>query len=260
MRAVRTSETLFEGLEGYDFPPRYLQVGAAGLRMHYVEAGDPDAAPVLMLHGNATWSYLYRRMIPVCAAAGHRVIAPDLIGFGRSDKLTRIGDDSYRVHVEWLTALIVGLDLRDITLFCHDWGSLLGLRVAAEHESRFARIVIGNGALPIANRHAPHRRLHTAGVLAARAYTAIGPDVPVSWIVNLGCRRTLTPGERHAYDVPFTAKGSLAGARAFPASPSTHSAEPRGSREPRGVGDARPLGEAVPHRLQRRRSDHPLLG
>ena len=146
MKALRTPEDRFAGLPGYDFEPHYVDID--GLRMHYVDEGPADAAPVLLLHGEPSWSYLYRKMIPPLVAAGHRVIAPDLIGFGKSDKPTRQSDYSYAGHVAWMTQFIEILDLRDITLFGQDWGSLIGLRVATENESRFARIAIGNGALP----------------------------------------------------------------------------------------------------------------
>lgn len=119
--------------------------------MHYVEDGPRDGQPVLMLHGEPTWSFLYRKMIPVFAAAGYRAIAPDLIGFGRSDKPSEMDDYSYQRHLDWVLALIEQLDLRDIVLVCQDWGSLLGLRLAAEHPDRFARITVGNGGLPTAS-------------------------------------------------------------------------------------------------------------
>ena len=135
MEYLRTPEDRFERLLDYPFAPHYVDVG--GLRMHYVDEGPADAPPVLMLHGEPTWSYLYRHMIPVCAAAGHRVIAPDLIGFGKSDKPTRIDDYSYQSHMDWMLSLLDQLALTRITLVCQDWGSLLGLRLAAENPHRF---------------------------------------------------------------------------------------------------------------------------
>ncbi|CAN0604802.1 unnamed protein product, partial [Ectocarpus sp. 12 AP-2014] len=125
------------------FEPHYAELG--DLRMHYVDEGPGDASPILMMHGEPTWSYLYRHMIPVCAAAGHRVVAPDLIGFGKSDKPTSIDDYSYQQHMDWMQAFIDQLDLNNITLVCQDWGSLLGLRLAAENPDRFRAIVVGNG-------------------------------------------------------------------------------------------------------------------
>ena len=184
--------------------------------MHYVDEGDPAAAPVLMLHGEPTWSYLYRHMVPVCAAAGQRAIAPDLIGFGRSDKPTSRGDYTYARHVAWMTEFVHKLDLREITLFCQDWGALIGLRVAAENEERFARIVIGNGALPIADRDARPGLSSMLAFLTWRTFATVSPAFPIGRIVDTGCLKKLTPGERRAYDAPFAASGSKAGARTFP--------------------------------------------
>ncbi len=142
----RTPDNCFDNLPGYDFEPHYID--CKGYRMHYVEEGSAEGEPVLMLHGEPTWAYLYRKMIQPIAAAGHRVIVPDLIGFGRSDKPAEISTHSYAFHVENVSHFIRELDLNNITLVCQDWGSLIGLRVAAENEERFARIVVGNGGLP----------------------------------------------------------------------------------------------------------------
>ena len=146
MDFVRTPDTRFKQLLDYPFEPNYVDLD--NLRMHYVDEGPANASPILMLHGEPSWSYLYRHMIPVCAAAGHRVIAPDLIGFGKSDKPTSIEDYSYQTHMEWMQQFIDKLDLNNITLVCQDWGSLLGLRLAAENPERFRAIVVGNGMLP----------------------------------------------------------------------------------------------------------------
>lgn len=142
----RTPDECFKDLPGYNFAPYYIDCN--GYRMHYVEVGNSEAEPVLMLHGEPTWAYLYRKMILPVADAGYRVIVPDLIGFGRSDKPADIATHSYAFHVDNIKTFIESLDLRNITLVCQDWGSLIGLRVAAENESRFARIVVGNGGLP----------------------------------------------------------------------------------------------------------------
>lgn len=213
MNVTRTPDSAFADLPDYPFAPHHAEVGD-GLRMHYVDEGDRSAAPVLMLHGEPTWSYLYRHMIPVCAEAGHRVIAPDLIGFGKSDKPDAKGDYTYQRHVDWMTDFITGLDLRDITLFCQDWGSLIGLRVAAEREDRFARIVVGNGALP--DGSAGFALSQKAAFLTWRTFATYTPVLPISRIVATGTLRKLTAGERRAYDAPYTAPGSKAGARAFP--------------------------------------------
>jgi len=146
MKSLRTPDSRFENLPGYEFEPSYIDVDE--LRLHYVDEGPRDGAVVLLLHGEPTWSYLYRHMIPPLRDAGFRVIAPDLIGFGKSDKPAQKSDYTYASHVGWMQQFIVALDLNDISLFCQDWGSLIGLRVAAENEQRFARIALGNGGLP----------------------------------------------------------------------------------------------------------------
>jgi haloalkane dehalogenase len=169
-----------------------------------------------MLHGEPTWSYLYRHMIPVCVAGGSRVLAPDLVGFGKSDKPADRGDYSYQRHVDWIEGFIRALDLKGVTLFCQDWGSLIGLRVAVQNEDRFERIVIGNGALPTADARTRPHVLNLLAFLAWRTFATYSPNLPVSRIVNAGCLRTLSPGERRAYDAPFSLPESKAGARAFP--------------------------------------------
>ena len=153
MQSVRTPDSRFSDLPGYPYAPKYQQLG--DLRMHYVDEGKANASPVLMLHGEPTWSYLYRKMIPVFTQAGYRALAPDLVGFGRSDKPTRISDYSYQTHLDWLGQWIEAMDLRDITLVCQDWGSLLGLRLAVAMEDRFARVVVANGFLPTAHHSVP---------------------------------------------------------------------------------------------------------
>lgn len=205
---IRTPDERFENLPDYDFEPHYLEV--EGMRMHYVDEGPRTAAPVLMLHGEPTWSYLYRHMIPPFVAAGHRALAPDLIGFGRSDKLTSQSDYTYQRHVDWMTEWITALDLRDITLFCQDWGSLIGLRVAAENPDRFARLVIANGFLPTADRSTP------PAFRIWRAFARHSPVFPIGRIVDTGSLRKLSARERVAYNAPFHTRAALAGARAFP--------------------------------------------
>ncbi len=206
---VRTPESSFERLPNYPFAPHYVDVG--GLRMHYVDEGPSDADPVLMLHGEPTWSYLYRHMIPIVAAAGHRVIAPDLIGFGKSDKPTRIADYSYQSHMNWLLSLIEQLDLQNITLVCQDWGSLLGLRMAAEQQDRFKAIVVGNGMLPTGEEKVP------PAFKLWRGFALNSPWFPIARIVEFGSFRSFSKGERRAYDAPFPSRKFKAGTRAFPA-------------------------------------------
>jgi haloalkane dehalogenase len=206
--ALRTPDARFADLPGYPFAPNHVDID--GLRMHYVDEGPREAPVVLMLHGEPSWSYLYRKMIPPIAAAGLRAIAPDLIGFGKSDKLPRMADYSYLRHVEWVKAFINRLDLRDITLFCQDWGSLIGLRVAAELEPRFARIVVGNGFLPTATTAVP------PAFKLWRAFASYSPWFPIGRIVAAGCRSRLDPAVIAAYDAPFPSAKYKAGARVFP--------------------------------------------
>jgi len=153
MKALRTPDSRFRKLPDYNFGANYVDIG--GLRMHYVDEGPRDADPVLMLHGEPSWSYLYRHMIRPIANAGFRAIAPDLIGFGKSDKPRRSSDYSYFGHVTWMRQFLEKLDLREITLVCQDWGSLIGLRLAAENEQRFAMIVLANGGLPTGYQQMP---------------------------------------------------------------------------------------------------------
>jgi haloalkane dehalogenase len=208
VESIRTPDERFANLPDYPFAPHYTEVD--GLRMHHVDEGPPDARPVLMLHGEPTWSYLYRRMIPVFAAAGYRAVAPDLVGFGRSDKPTKIADYSYQQHLDWLTTWLEAVDLRGITLVCQDWGSLLGLRLAAENPDRFDRIVVANGFLPTGDRDPG------AAFKVWRAFATYSPLFPIGRVVATGTRRTLSPAERAAYDAPFPSSRYKAGARAFP--------------------------------------------
>ena len=146
----RTPDERFEDLQDYPFEPHDVEVDRelGKLRMHYVDVGPKDGEPILLMQGKPSWSYLYRKIIPPLAAAGHRVIAPDLVGFGRSDKPAERTDHSYQNHVDWMMQFVTDLDLKNVTLFCQDWGSLIGLRVVTEVPDRFSRVVAGNAALP----------------------------------------------------------------------------------------------------------------
>ena len=208
MHVLQTPDARFRDLPGWTFPPRYVRVG--GLRIHYVEAGPADAPPVLLLHGEPSWSYLYRKMIPPIAAAGLRAIAPDLVGFGRSDKPARRRDYTYARHVAWLRGFIEALDLRGTTLICQDWGGLIGLRLAAENEARFARIVAANTALPTGD--APPGRAFRLW----RLFSQLAPRLPIGRIVGAGCATGLAPAVVAAYDAPFPGERYKAGARQFP--------------------------------------------
>src|SRR5208283_3809408 len=151
MDFLRTDDRHFQGLPAFDYAPNYLAVDdgeGAQLRMHYVDEGSRTGQTILCLHGEPTWCFLYRKMIPEFVEAGFRVIAPDLIGFGRSDKPVRRADHTYQRHVDWVRSLLLQLGLSDTTLFCQDWGGLIGLRVVAAHPERFARVVAANTFLP----------------------------------------------------------------------------------------------------------------
>ncbi len=213
MDVLRTPESRFVGLDGYDFAPHYIEVtdAASGmpLRIHHLDEGPADAAPVLLMHGEPSWCYLYRNFVRPLAAAGHRVIAPDLIGFGRSDKLGARTDYTYERHVQWMSDWLVALDLSDITLFCQDWGGLIGLRLVAAFPDRFARLVIANTGLPTGSGSSP-------GFDQWLQISQTIPDFPAGMIVNMGCSRDLSPAEIAAYDAPFPDERFKEGARQFP--------------------------------------------
>src|SRR5215468_2392185 len=208
MEFLRTPDDRFAKLPGYKFEPHYVEVD--GMRMHYLDEGPREAAPVLLLHGEPSWCYLYRKMVPILAAEGHRVLAPDLVGFGRSDKPVQRTDYSYQRHVDWMRALIETLDLRGITLMCQDWGGLIGLRLAAEHDDRFARIVAANTFLPTGDIPPGD------AFLAWQKYSQETPDFHAGGIVRGGCVTDLPPQVVAAYDAPFPDDRYKAGARQFP--------------------------------------------
>jgi haloalkane dehalogenase len=214
MEILRTPDEQFDGLPGYDFAPRYVDVpnpdGGDALRMHYLDEGPVDASPVLMLHGEPSWSFLYRKMVPIITGAGLRAVAPDLIGFGRSDKPGDREDYTYQRHVDWVHAFVNALDLRDITLVCQDWGGLLGLRVVAEQPDRFARVVAANTFLPTGDRHPGD------AFLAWQEFSQTAPMLPVGRIVNGGCTTDLSEDVIAAYDAPFPDETFKEGARQFP--------------------------------------------
>ena len=205
---LRTPEARFARLPDFPYEPHYTQVG--GLRIAHIDEGPRDAAPVLLMHGEPTWSFLYRKMIPVLLAAGHRVIAPDLAGFGRSDKPVRKADYSYQNHVLWMCAWMQANDLKRITLFCQDWGSLVGLRMAAQFPERFDRIVLANGGLPTGTGPVP------PAFKIWRAFARYSPWFPIGRIVKAGCALGLGPEEVAAYDAPFPTRRHRIAARLFP--------------------------------------------
>ena len=214
MKVLRTPDERFDSLPGYGFAPHYADVpdGDGGtLRMHYLDEGPVDGPVVLLMHGEPSWCYLYRTMIPVLVEAGLRCIAPDLVGFGRSDKPTERSDYTYARHVEWVRTLVVDvLDLRDATFFGQDWGGLVGLRVVAESSDRFARVAIGNTGLPTGLEPI------TDAFLQWQEFSQSTPDFSVGIIVSMGCAEPMAPEVAAAYDAPFPDDSYKAGARVFP--------------------------------------------
>lgn len=205
---LRTPEERFANIPDFPYTPHYLELD--GLRVAYIDEGPRDAAPVLLMHGEPTWSYLYRKMIPGLVAAGHRVIAPDLIGFGRSDKPSRKSDYSYANHVAWMAAWMERMDLQNATLFCQDWGSLIGLRLVTHSPERFARVVLANGGLPTGVGAVPR------AFKLWRAFARFSPWFPIGRIVNSGCANKLSTAEIAAYDAPFPSGRFEMAARLFP--------------------------------------------
>jgi haloalkane dehalogenase len=208
IESIRTPEERFRNLPGYSFQSRYTEV--AGLRLHFLDEGTPDADSVLLLHGNLSWSYLYRKIIPILSSAHHRVVAPDLIGFGQSDKPVRREDYSFQRHVDWMRRLIELLGLRDITVVGHDWGGLIALRLAAEDQSRFARIVASNTFLPVG--HTPPSK----ELLQLKKMSLEVPDLRPSEMVQKLTVSEVLPEVLAAYDAPFPEEKYKAGARIFP--------------------------------------------
>lgn len=220
MNILRTPDDRFAGLPDFPFEPHYVELDD-GVRVHYVDEGPADAAPVLLLHGEPSWCFLYRRMIPVLVEAGHRCIAPDLVGFGRSDKPADQDDYTYQRHVDWMrAALFDRLDLRRITLFGQDWGGLVGLRLVADAPDRFDRVVIGNSGLPTGDR--PPNEAFLAWQTFAREAKAFD----VGRIIDGGCTTQLPPEVIAAYDAPFPDDTYKAGARRFPSLVPTSSDDP----------------------------------
>ncbi len=214
MQTIRTPDDRFASLPDYPFAPHYHDIpdeDGGTLRVHYIDEGPATAAPVLLMHGEPSWSYLYRHMIPILADAGHRVIAPDLVGFGRSDKPTEQADYTYARHVAWMRSLLFDrLDLTDVTYFGQDWGGLVGLRLVAESPERYARVAIGNTGLPTGDA-AP-----SDAFMAWQKFSQEADDFPVGGIINGGTATDLSPEVIAAYDAPFPDDRYKAGARIFP--------------------------------------------
>lgn len=213
MQALRTPDARFANLPGYAFTPHYLQVDdteGGELRLHYLDEGAADAPVVLLLHGEPSWCYLYRKMIPLLVSAGYRVVAPDLIGFGRSDKPSQRSDYTYQRHVDWIRAVLQQLDLQGITLVCQDWGGLIGLRLVAEHPERFARVVAANTMLPTGD-HNPGEAF-----LKWREFSQTVPVFPTGMIIQRAVTCPLPPEVIAAYDAPYPDESYKEGARQFP--------------------------------------------
>jgi haloalkane dehalogenase len=213
MDVLRTPDERFEGLADWPYAPRYHTVTDADgtdLRIHYVDEGPRDGAPVLLLHGEPSWGYLYRKIIAGLAAHGRRAIAPDLIGFGRSDKPASRSDYTFERHVAWMSQWLTDLDLKGLTLFCQDWGGLIGLRLVAAFPERFDGVIVSNTGLPVGTGA-------TEGFQAWLNFSQNAPELPIGLLLNGGSQRDLTAAEIAAYDAPFPDDRYKEGARQFPA-------------------------------------------
>jgi len=213
MEFLRTNDSCFENLPEYDFLPNYLMVDdteGGQLRLHYLDEGPKEAAPILLMHGEPSWSFLYRKMIPLLTEAGHRVIAPDLIGFGRSDKPSHRTDYTYQRHVDWISSMLEQLKLKDITLVCQDWGGLIGLRLAAEQSQLFSGIVAANTMLPTGD-HDPGEAFKNW-----QKFSQETPEFNAGKIIKGGTTTELSAEVISAYNAPFPDETYKEGARQFP--------------------------------------------
>jgi len=214
MQVLRTPAERFEALPDFPFEPHYVEIddGEGGrLRVHYVDEGPRDGQTVLLLHGEPSWCFLYRHIIPQLVDGGCRVITPDLVGFGKSDKPTEKSDYTYNRHVNWMQAAIIDhLDISDATFFGQDWGGLIGLRLVAENASRFARVVISNTGLPTGDHPL------TEAFMAWQHYSKTSPEFEIGGLINAATVRELLADEVAAYDAPFPDDTYKAGARIFP--------------------------------------------
>lgn len=213
MKTLRTPDARFANLPDYPFQPHYATIRDADgteMRQHYVDEGPRNAAPVLLMHGEPSWSFLYRKMISGLVAKGHRVLAPDLIGFGKSDKPTEQSDYTFERHVKWMSDWLTALNLQNITLFCQDWGGLIGLRLVAAFPDRFARVVVGNTGLPVGTGM-------TEGFKQWLTFSQSVPELPIGEIVSMGTKNGLSDAVKAAYIAPFPDESYKAGARRFPA-------------------------------------------
>ena len=213
MKILRTPDARFANLPDFPFTPHYCEVrdsDGTALRIYYLDEGPRDANPVLLMHGEPSWSFLYRKIVANLAARGHRVVAPDLVGFGRSDKPAEQLDYTFERHVRWMSDWLVATRLTDITLFCQDWGGLIGLRLVAAFPEKFARVVVANTGLPTGEGF-------SAAFQQWLEFSQSIPVLPVGQIVGMGCKRGLSEAEKAAYDAPFPDESFKTGARRFPA-------------------------------------------
>ncbi len=224
MQTLRTPDDRFLNLPGYNFEPHYAEINdqdGGTLRVHYLDEGPAGAAPILLMHGEPSWSYLYRHMIPGLVAAGHRVIAPDQVGFGRSDKPTEQSDYTYARHVAWMSDLVIDhLDLRNVTLFCQDWGGLIGLRIVAADPDRFARLIVSNTGMP------DGRGTPSEAFLNWQEFSQTTPDFSVGTLLQMSTVTELSDDVVAAYDAPFPDDTYKAGARIWPALVPTSTDDP----------------------------------
>ena len=207
-RVLRTPDKCFDGIADFPYTPNYVRAG--GFRIHYVDDGSRASAPILLMHGEPTWCYLYRKMIPALVEAGYRCVAPDLVGFGRSDKPAGREDYSYQLHVDVMNSFVRKLDLTGITLFAQDWGGLIGLRVLADNPDRFSRLVVANTGLPTGDHKA------SEGFLRWLHYSQTTENFHVGGIVKGGCKTQLSDAAIAAYNAPFPLDEYKEGARQFP--------------------------------------------
>jgi len=213
MKILRTPDDRFEDLTEYPFSPKYKNIQDSEgntLRIQYVDEGPRDTDPVLFMHGEPSWSYLYRKMIPVVTAAGYRAVAPDLVGFGKSDKPAARGDYTCERHVEWINTWFETINLRRVTLVCQDWGGIIGLRLVANHPDCFSRVVVANTGLPTGDRPMSEAFLNW------RKFSIEVPNFDVGAIIMMGCQKALSEDTIAAYNAPFPDDTYKEGARIFP--------------------------------------------
>ena len=201
MKLLRTPDERFENLPDFPFEPHYIEID--DIRIHYVDEGPNDSEVILLMHGEPSWSFLYRHMIPILVKAGFRTVAPDLVGFGKSDKPTEQSDHTYRRHVEWMTKWMESLDLQNITLFCQDWGSLIGLRMAIENQERFKRVILSNGGLPTGENFSDSDEVNEQFLRWLDFNRSAPPRYPYEKVLHAGTFKKLPDEVIAAYKAPF---------------------------------------------------------